>query len=621
MAVQVATISIDQLIESYLGDHHRYCVEALKIRTKLGRMMPLTMNRAQDIIHAVLSEQRRKTGKVRAIILKARQEGVSTYVGSRNYRGITLRGHRRAVVIADKKERAGDLFGIYERFDRNIPPALKPAKRASALKKHLVYNTPDGNQGLDSEVVVETAGDVNAGRAATIHYLHASELAFWPKAEDTWISLMQAVPDEDSEVIVESTANSVGGLFHELWVQAINGESEFIPIFLPWFVHDEYRTEIGSNERWQIENSADPYERRAQDTGFSFMGEHVRLNPEQLAWRRRTIATKLRGDTRAWKQEYPSTPEEAFLVSGGAFFDEEKLSSYRDSSRPPLIRGDLQIRKGGIILIPSQRGFLKVWKFPTRDGRYVIFADTAEGRMVSARAATFSDPEQERGGRDFSSAHVFEVETKAYVACLHGRMAPEVFAEHLWNLGYWYLSKGRPDQGTTVRNPAYLGVEREKSGHTVLHILQKEYRYPNLHYQRQINRRTRKVTSILGWTTNAETRGPLLDDFAAVIRNESIELPDLDTIRELLTFVIGDDGKPEAMEGTHDDRVISAAGCIQMAQFAPAPLTEMPSPEPVAASPTGWDDYGYLGRNEVDPQMNLEPDPDDPFALRAPWEQ
>jgi hypothetical protein len=47
---------------------------ALRIRTKkIGAPEPLVFNAAQMRLHALLEDQRAKTGRVRAIILKARQ--------------------------------------------------------------------------------------------------------------------------------------------------------------------------------------------------------------------------------------------------------------------------------------------------------------------------------------------------------------------------------------------------------------------------------------------------------------------------------------------------------------------------------------------------------------------
>jgi hypothetical protein len=77
--------------------------------------------------------------------------------------------------------------------------------------------------------------------------LHASECAFWESLPLQMASLMQTVPDMDgTEIIIESTANGFNE-FHSLWRKAEAGESEILPVFLPWSLDDGYRREIDTN--------------------------------------------------------------------------------------------------------------------------------------------------------------------------------------------------------------------------------------------------------------------------------------------------------------------------------------------------------------------------------------
>lgn len=210
-----------------------YCRHALKIQTKAGVLTELDPNFPQRLLAERVESQRRRTGRVRVVVLKARQEGISTWCAARIFHGTTLWSHRRGLVLADKLERAGEIFSIYERFDRHLPAPLRPPKRTSRRARELAWTT-------DSRLTVETAGDADAGRGTTIHFLHASELAMWPRAEETWTALMQAVPSDRGEVYVESTAKGIGNLFHRMWVAAESGTSEWCAVFLPWWIHAEY---------------------------------------------------------------------------------------------------------------------------------------------------------------------------------------------------------------------------------------------------------------------------------------------------------------------------------------------------------------------------------------------
>ena len=77
--------------ERLLTDFPYYAEHCLTIRSKAGGLVPLRLNRIQRTVHDRLEEQLRETGRVRALILKARQPGVSTYVEARFFWHVTKR--------------------------------------------------------------------------------------------------------------------------------------------------------------------------------------------------------------------------------------------------------------------------------------------------------------------------------------------------------------------------------------------------------------------------------------------------------------------------------------------------------------------------------------------------
>jgi hypothetical protein len=576
----------DPDIARYRGDLQAYCADNLVIRTKAAVLEPFVFNAAQKVISHIAAEQMRTEGRVRIIVLKARQEGISTWTAARFYRRVTLYEHQNALVIADQRKRGQILFGIYELFDRRLPDPLRPAKRSSRRGWELYYDTVEG-QGLNSKLTVETAMDVAAGRGATIQMVHASELGFWEKPEETWTALMQAVPDDNSEVIIESTANGVGNTFHQMWEDSEAGDSSFVPVFLPWWIHREYSRVVTTEQSTQIMESLSEWESFAMGVGFEVHPSlrvlklpvddegRYHLAVEQIAWRRATIRDKLRGDENVFKQEYPATAREAFLVSGNCFFDEDNLLEWEHDSTPALGRFRLVERGGAIARVPALTGLLRVWEHPrvrdrtkapdgdNVDGQYVIFADTATGKRSGERDSVYTS-DREQGGRDFSAAWVYDITKKSYVAIYHGRVPPETFARQLSMLGYLYSHE---NPRTHNRIPALLGVERNhSSGETVVRILKDDLDYPNLFMDRTMNRRRNQLTQSAGWVSTEGKRAIMLDEFAAWLRDRTGKMPDADTIRECFTFIRDDTGKPAAQEGCHDDRVIAAAGCLQMAR-------------------------------------------------------
>ena len=63
----------------------RYAATCLQVRSKSGAVLPFRLNEAQRTLDRLVNRQRRETGRVRLLVLKARQIGVSTYVEGRFY--------------------------------------------------------------------------------------------------------------------------------------------------------------------------------------------------------------------------------------------------------------------------------------------------------------------------------------------------------------------------------------------------------------------------------------------------------------------------------------------------------------------------------------------------------
>ena len=269
-----------------------YARNCLRIRAKSGKVEPLVLNKAQSYIHERLEEQKRATGKVRALILKGRQQGCSTYIGGRFYHHSTWTPGIRTFILTHEDQATQNLFEMVNRYHEHCPKAVRPSTSA-ANAKELFFDR------LDSGYKVGTAGTKGVGRSSTIQLFHGSEAAFWPHADTHAAGILQAVPDlEGTEVILETTANGVGNLFQLMWRDAEQGIGDFIPIFVPWYWQSEYtRDEV-------IEYST-------EETEYA---EMYGLTMGQMAWRRMKIG-ELK-DPILFKQEYPATAAEAFQMSG-----------------------------------------------------------------------------------------------------------------------------------------------------------------------------------------------------------------------------------------------------------------------------------------------------------------
>lgn len=273
-----------------------------KIRTKSGDVQPFIMNKAQNYVHSRLEAQLKETGKVRAVCLKGRQQGLSTLIAGRYFhKTITNRGYK-TFILTHESAATKNLFEMTKRYYENLPEGLCPKANRDSVKE-LKFDT------LDSGYAIGTAGAKGTGRSQTIQLLHASECAFWPNAAQHAQGLMQAVSDQSgTEIILESTANGIGNFFHSVWTAAEQGKSDFQAIFVPWYWQPEYRA-FYSQKKEEIKLNDD--EQLLMDS-YASNG----LTREHLYWRRFKIG-QFSNDydigLRLFKQEYPCTAAESFL--------------------------------------------------------------------------------------------------------------------------------------------------------------------------------------------------------------------------------------------------------------------------------------------------------------------
>jgi len=320
---------------------------ALKIRTKQGSLDPFVLNRAQLYVHQKLEEQKRKTGKVRAIILKGRQQGMSTYVAARFYHQTIFHPESTTFILSHQAKTTGPLFDMVKRYHEHMPTGLSP-DTDTANKNQLKFafpNPSNDDKKLISEYTVGTAGNEDIGRGFTIKHLHCSEAAFYEKTDELETGLFQAIADmPGTEIILESTANGIGNMFYRKSMDALSKRGDFQLIFIPWYWQLEYRTPAPPN-----------FERTSEEEQLANL---YNLDDDQLLWWRNKKITL--GDE--WKalQEYPFTPAEAFVVSGESLIDKQKLLEARKCNikdqNAPVVLGVDCARSNDRTVIVARRG-------------------------------------------------------------------------------------------------------------------------------------------------------------------------------------------------------------------------------------------------------------------------
>ena len=508
-----------------------YMEKLLRIRDKSGEIVPLVLNEPQSRLYEQIKELRRQGVPVRIVVLKARQMGFSTVISGMVFWAAATARNVVALIMAHVDDASSNLFAMIRRYYENLPEPVKPQRRASNARE-LVFasprNAPEGTKGMDSTIRVATAGGHGVGRSFTLRVAHLSEFAFWPGNKlDTLNGIMQAVPDEKGTMVfIESTANGFDQ-FKDLWdgaVEAWNrGERDgWCPFFAAWHEMKEYRRKVPPG-----------FVRTGEEQALA---ETYGLDDGQLAWRRWCIKVNCGGDVQRFKQEYPSSPEEAFLASGSCWFDQEAVVLQKARSQGAMLaRGRFVYDYDGSCLSgirweDAADGEISVYRQPEERVPYVIGGDTAG----------------DSGGEwsDFFAGQVLDNRTGRQVAVLHGKMDEDEYARQLFCLGLHY-------------NMALIAPEVNFSTHPTKELAR--LGYPLLYVREVEDTFTGKRKKAYGFQTTRVSRPVIVAELKEVARDDITLIEDGETLLEMLSFAKNEKGRPEALPGKHDDLVMALA--------------------------------------------------------------
>lgn len=495
----------------------KYIEEFIKIRNKSGKIIDFKLNMPQQRLYDIIKRQKQAGKPVRIIILKARQMGFSTLTEAILFKETATKFNVKTGIITHLDTATTNLFNMSKGFYDNLPDNMKPAIKASNAKEIIFDN--DTGTGLKSKIKCMTAGTSGVGRSDTFNNLHISELAFWQgDVKATLTGLFQAVPNlPNTMIIIESTANGFEH-YKSLWDMAVKGESDFIPLFVGWNELDEYRMAY---------------------TGFELTKEELELKEmynldnEQLEWRRWCIKNNCSGDIEQFQQEYPINPEEAFLTSGRPVFDVRKVIKRLQEIPKPLKVGYFLYDYDGMSIsnirwVNDPKGYIKLYQVPNvpKMTKYVIGADTSGE------------------GSDYFTASVLDARTGEQVATLRQQFDEDLFTKQLYCLGKYY-------------DNALLAPECNFSSYPIKEL--QRLCYNNLYVRQREDTFTHVMQKSFGFRTTSVTRPVIIADLVQVVRETPELINDEDTLKEMLVFIKNDKGRPEAMEGEHDDTVMALA--------------------------------------------------------------
>lgn len=538
-----------------------------RIVMKSGELSPPKMNTLQRRVLEAYLYCLANDIPCRIIVLKPRQKGSSTWATGLLY-WICMSSQEtiKARIIGGKYKQVKNLWDMLETYAVN-DECLWPKGKARVLD--------DRAEMGDCEVTKETALDDDAGRGGSFRIVLATELGRWKSkgvaaAAKVLNGILACVPRlPGTLVIMESTAQGVGGEFHSRYWKASTMEqfragrrgSGYIRVFAAWFEFPDSRVTLTEKEKKALAADLSEEEREIVD--------RYDLDMEQMAWRRFTIDDECDGDTDKFKQEYPSNEEEAFLTSGRPKFSRSGIAKQQVLARAAqqdMVPGEISINddyKTSWQSTDTNEAVFHRYEEPMEGRSYLVILDPATGESQAAGL----NPD----------VHSIIVLRAGYVATETGLWVQPAVACRIRPPRKDYKEGCRwdPDVVTDAiyRLAIYYGnckvvVEMNKDL-GVIELLKAKGRVtgaprPNLYQRKVFNEREQRTMKAYGWNTTSGNRDAVIGVLAKAIRetggeNGGISINCLHAVSECAHFEVGPTGRAEAADGWHDDDVMSLA--------------------------------------------------------------
>lgn len=501
----------------------------------------LKLNKIQLAIDKKIDELRNNNIPPRIIILKARQEGVTTYSQGKMMSQCVQHQDMNCLIVAHEKDSTSSIFSktkfMFDNLEENVKPLQKASNaRELVLDKPLHYSGKE--KGLNSKIVIKIAGKESIGRGDTYSFVHMSEKAFWSGKDDNspnsqLTAIMQALPETlESLAIIESTAKGYND-FKNVWDKAVSGDNGWCPLFFAWHDDIEYSKEFNSeDEKIVFSKSLDKYETEIKN--------QFKLSLEQINWYRYTKKVKCNNSNDKMKQENPSFPEEAFIFSGTPVFDNNIIMN-RINFLEQYYKENKYIT-GEFKYFSNNYDGLTVMGFVKSDKIDKLFSIKIYEKAIKGYPYTIGG-DTKGEGKDAYTATVVNAISCQVVAVMKSKISDsKKYTENLFCLGKYY-------------NYALIGVEMNFNTSPIERL--ESLRYFRMYSRKKTDIYTKKINEKFGWKTDGVTR-PYMIDNHVIFSKEQIEcFSDIETLQEMLTFVKNEKGRPDSQNGRHDDLIFS----------------------------------------------------------------
>ena len=512
-----------QLLEEVKRNPEKLIELVFVVVDKNQKTMPFFLN---DVQHEFMDTLNKAIADYEAgiitdislLVLKGRQQGFTTLVTAYQLSCSILNRNFQGFTLADKSDNSEAIFQNKAKFPYSqLPDALKPTEKFNN-RKQLLFEK------INSSWAVDTATK-DVGRSRTVNFFHGSECAFWKDGIAPIQGALGEAFTKNCIKIYESTANGYND-YQKMWDSGVH-----INCFYEWWKTKEYRISFRNEEVLQDFRHSIATKKGWIWDRLRWLSNSKGLDAEQLYWYWNKYDKYL--DKDLIKQEYPCTPQEAFLLSGKNVFDTavilDRLSRLDKPLKVGYFRYDYDgLRISNIRWVNDRSGYIKIYRLPNSPEitEYCIGGDTAGE------------------GGDFFTGHVLDAKTGIQVAHLKHQFDADQYTRQMYCLGLYYRW-------------ALIGIEANFDSYPIMEL--QRLGYPKQYAREAQDTYTGKTEKRFGFKTTSLTRTTAISRLVEVVREHCDSINDKETLEELLTIVRNEKGRIEAPEGGHDDDMMGLA--------------------------------------------------------------
>ncbi len=590
-------------------DKHKVIEQFIRVRTKHdfpfwaamfvyikakggGEDILFRINRPQRHLLLTLEEMRLAGVPIRIILLKARQWGGSTLI--QLYMAWLQLVHKvglNSLIVAHLGTASDEIQDMFDRMIKAYPVSMlyslgaaynaEEPKFVGVGKSGNIHRVPQRN----CKIKIGTAERPDSARGGDYNLVHLSEVGLWKKTEkktpeDIVRSACSGVLYKPYTLIAyESTPNGVGNFFHKEYIAAKEGKSQFHHLFIAWFEIEQYTLPITATNlpfapsdgeepltlftKWLYDNRdcEDVRSDREEPGSYLWWLWKIGATLEAINW---YIHERAKYTCHAdMASEYPSDDIEAFTFSGRKVFSNEDVEQFRSSCRPPKWEGEIYGKADtgedaivGLRFRKEKNGRLSVWQDVEMDeegkeitDRYLVVVDVCKGKTEKADFAVIAV---------FDRIGMMDGEKPTLVAQWYGHIDMDLLAWKATQIAEYYNHAMLVIESNTLETNNTKG-----DAEYILNLVRDVY--DNLYARKQSAEDIKEgIPRKYGFHTNVLTKQVIINNLKMVLREQLYIERDEGCLDEYLTYIETDKHGYEAMEGYHDDKLMTRAIGMQI---------------------------------------------------------